>query len=153
MRATDLFHTGVVVEDFEGTRDQLTGLFGYRWGEEIRIESTFTVAGCDPVTVESAFSYSLDVPRVEVIRTIPGTVWEPSSSGLHHFGYWSDDVVGDSALLVAQGYEFELCGPGSPQEALFAYHRHPTGARIELVSRDIQPMFEQYWSDGRNPFD
>ncbi|MCP4436735.1 MAG: VOC family protein [Actinomycetia bacterium] len=152
MRAEDFFHSGFVVDDFEGTLERLTGLFGYRWGEEIRIESTFTLADNQPATVESAFCYSLGEPRVEVLRTIPGTVWEPADSGIHHLGYWSDDVQLDSAALVAAGYEFELCGPGGHDEALFAYHRHANGPRIELVSRDVAPMFEQYWADGRNPF-
>jgi hypothetical protein len=26
------------------------------------------------------------------------------------------------------------------------------GPRIELVTRAVLPMFEQYWRDGRNPF-
>ena len=33
MRVEDLYHTGIVVDDFEGTLAQLTALFGYQWGE------------------------------------------------------------------------------------------------------------------------
>ena len=37
-------------------------------------------------------AYSKSEPRLEIIQSIPGTVWEPADSGVHHIGYWSDDV-------------------------------------------------------------
>lgn len=78
-------------------------------------------------------------------------MWQPSNSGVHHLGYWSDDVAADSAALVAQGYEMEITGPGPDGVPMWAYHRHPTGPRIELVTRRA-PMFETYWATGKSPF-
>ena len=71
--------------------------------------------------------------------------------GVHHLGYWSDDVAADSAALTAAGFELELRG-GAEDAPMFAYHRHPTSPRIEILARWIQPTFEQYWADGKNPF-
>jgi hypothetical protein len=31
-------------------------------------------------------------PRLELLQTVPNTVWTPADSGVHHIGYWSDDV-------------------------------------------------------------
>jgi hypothetical protein len=152
MKVEDLYHTGIVVEDFEGTLDQLSTLFGYRWGEEMRSTNPVQLPSGEIVMWESAFVYSLNGPRLEILRAQPGTVWQPSSSGVHHLGYWSDDVAADSAALVAQGYETEIMGPGPDGVPLYTYNKHPTGPRIELVTRAVLPMFEQYWIDGKNPF-
>ncbi len=152
MKVEDLYHTGIVVDDYEGTLAQLTSLFGYQWGEEMRSTNPVTLASGETVMLESAFCYSLNGPRLEIIRTNPGTVWEPSSSGVHHLGYWSDDVAADSAAMTAAGYELELFGPGPDGVPMYAYHKHPTGPRLEIVTRLVKPMFDQYWIDGKNPF-
>jgi hypothetical protein len=86
---------------------------------------------------------------LEIIRTIPGTVWVPDAgSGLHHVGYWSDDVGADSARLAQQGYMAEAVGTRPDGTPSWAYHRSPTGPRIELVTRMVQPALEQYWTTG-----
>jgi len=83
---------------------------------------------------------------MEVIQAVAGTLWMPAAgSGIHHLGYWSDDVAADSAALEAQGYALEAAGQ------VWAYHRSPAGPRIELVNRVVQPMLEQYWATGRMP--
>ena len=152
MNVADLFHTGIVVDDYEGTLAQLSELFGYVWGEEMRSPSPVILPSGETVVWESAFTYSLNGPRLEILRSVPGTVWQPSSSGIHHLGYWSDDVAADSAALSAQGYEREIIGPGPDGVPMWAYHRHPTGPRIELVTRSVLPMFENYWATGKSPF-
>ena len=93
----------------------------------------------------------MNEPRLEIIQAIAGTIWEPASSGIHHLGYWSDDVAADSAALTAQGFELELHG-GPAEVPMFAYHRGASGPRIEILSRLVEPMFEQYWTDGKSPF-
>ncbi len=152
MKVEDLYHTGIVVEDYEGTLAQLSALFGYVFGEEIRGTHPVTLASGETVMWESAFCYSLNGPRLEIIRANPGTVWVPSDSGVHHLGYWSDDVAADMEALVAQGYEVELFGPGPDGVPMYAYTKHPTGPRIELVTRAVLPMFEKYWVDGKAPY-
>ncbi len=151
MRVEDQYHVGIVVEDYEGTLERLTALFGYRFGEEIRFPVPVRLASGETATWESAFCYSLDAPHLEIVRAQPGTVWVPADSGLHHVGYWSDDVAADAARLEARGYELEVEGVG-PDGPMFTYHRHPDGPRVELVHRMAEPMFEQYWIDGRAPF-
>ena len=69
-------------------------------------------------------------------------------SGIHHLGYWSDDVVADAALLVARGYATEATGVRPDGTPVWAYHRSARGPRIELVSRDLAAGLEQYWESG-----
>ena len=66
--------------------------------------------------------YSGADPRLELLQTVPGTVWTPADSGVHHIGYWSDDVESDLATL-------ESGGP-----------------RIELVSRNMEPFIAYWWA-------
>ena len=88
----------------------------------------------------------MTVPRVEVIQSIPGTLWTPAvGSGIHHLGYWSDDVATDAALLAARGYAAEATGVRPEGSPVWAYHRSASGPRIELVSRELAVGLEQYW--------
>ena len=151
MDAKDLYHFGLVTDDYEGTQAQLTALLGYRWGDEIHLTMPFAFASGETRELTVEFCYSTgDEPRLELIRPMAGTPWQPASAGWHHFGYWSDDVTGDGARLEQQGYEMEMFGPGPDGAPTWGYWRHPAGARIEIVTRG--PVMDQYFIDGKNPF-
>ena len=151
MTPEDMYHTGIVVEDFGAGLARLTDLAGYRWCEELAIDQmVWTPAG--DVKVPIRFAYSMSEPRLEVIEAVPGTVWVPADSGIHHLGYWSHDVAGDLAALTDKGMQVEvqsLLPDGSP---LWAYCRGATGPRVELVSRTLEPMMTTWFTTGRSPF-
>ena len=129
MKATDQFHVGIVVDDLEATLAQLTDLFGYEWCDEIGGPMP-VVTPAGEVEVDLRFVYSRTEPRVEVIRTAPGSLWEPAAgSGIHHLGYWSDDLTADSEALAAAGFAFEAGGLQPDGSLLWAYHRSPVGPR------------------------
>jgi hypothetical protein len=157
LRPENQFHVGIVVDAFEAELVRLTELFGYEWCEELVAESHVRLHTPDgPVerTVTNRFTYSVNEPRLEIIRPIPGTVWTPSDSGAHHLGFWSGDVAGDSAALLARGITLEVEGIGPDGAPYWAYLRGAQGPRIELVSSRIKPGLEQYWTTrGRNPSD
>ncbi len=116
MRAADQFHTGVVVDDLERALAELTALFGYEWCDEVHVEQPVHLPSGD-TTVEFRFHYSRNAPRLEVIGHQPGTLWVPAAgSGIHHLGYWSDDVATDGASLERAGYAFEAAGAGAGKE-------------------------------------
>ena len=149
MRAEDQFHVGIVVDDFESTLATLAELFGYEWCDEIGGPTTVTLPSGDAV-LDLRFAYSKTSPRLEVIRALPGTPWIPAAgSGIHHVGYWSDDVPGDAADLVRHGFLTEVFGARPDGAAYWSFHRGPTGLRIELVSRAVQPTLEHYWTTGK----
>ena len=146
MRGADQFHVGVVVDDFDAALDELTALFGYTWCPPLALETPVVLPDGE-FMLDLQFTYSATAPRVEVIRSTPGTLWVPApNSGLHHLGYWSDDLAADSALLEARGYAEEARGVDPSGSAIWAYHRSQAGPRIELVSAAIRSGLEQYWA-------
>jgi hypothetical protein len=152
MKAADQFHLGLVVDDFEETLARLSALFGYEWCDEMGGPTNVTLPDGE-IQLPLRFAYSMTVPRLEIIRSVPGNqIWQPAAgSGIHHLGYWSDDVPADSAELTRQGYDIEAAGTGPDGVPYWAYHRGASGPRIELVSRKVQPSLERYWATGKVP--
>lgn len=105
------------------------------------------------VTVPMRMAYSGTVPRVEILQTVPGTIWVPADSGLHHLGYWSDDVESDLATLEASGMRYEVKGfnPDGSGTLLWPYCKGRTGPRIELVSRAMEPFIAYWFATAGNP--
>jgi hypothetical protein len=148
MRGEDQFHTGIVVDDLDATLRDLTELFGYEWCDQMNVATPVALPTGEAV-IDLRFAYSRTVPRLEIIQSIPGTLWVPAAgSGIHHLGYWSDDVTADSAELVRRGFAVEATGARPDGVPYWTYHRGATGPRIELVSRSVQPGLEGYWSSG-----
>jgi len=151
MRASDQFHVGIVVDDLDTTLAELSELFGYEWCDEIAVQTPVRLPTGDTV-LDQRFRYSKNEPRLEVIESIPGTLWVPAAgSGVHHLGYWSDDVARDSAELERRGIGREAAGILPDGGAHWAYHRGPDGPRIELVSTDLQGPLGHYWATGAMP--
>src|SRR3954468_14289181 len=100
MKAADQFHVGIVVDDIATAAAELTAIFGYEWCAELGARTSVRLPGGDAV-LDLRSMYSMSTPRVELVRTVPGSaLWEPAAgSGVHHLGYWSDDVAADSAEL------------------------------------------------------
>ena len=147
MKATDQFHVGIVVDDFESALRELSELFGYAWSAEFCGTIPVTLPATGAATIDLRFVYSRTTPRMEIIQSVPGTVWVPADgSGVHHVGYWSDDVAADCFELDRRGYAMEAAGTSADGSASWAYHRSSTGPRIELVDRRLEPMLEQFWS-------
>ena len=140
------FHVGIVVDDLDAALAQLTELFGYRWCDQVAAPSPVALPGGE-IVVDFRFAYSMDAPRLEVIQAVPGTLWTPvADSGVHHLGYWSDDVDGDSAVLERRGLAREAAGVQPDGSATWAYHRGASGPRIELVSTVLRPLMERWWA-------
>ena len=145
MNGADQFHVGIVVDDLDASLVEMGDLFGYEWCALISVETPVELPS-GATSLGLTFAYSRTTPRIEVIQSIPGTLWVPApESGLHHLGYWSDDVAADADRLTSGGYVPEATGLRPDGEAIWAYHRRPGGPRIELVSRQLQPGLEQYW--------
>jgi lactoylglutathione lyase len=124
-----------------------TKVAGYRWTDVVEVDQVAHTPDGE-VTIPMRMAYSGHAPRVEILQTVPGTVWIPADSGVHHLGYWSDDVESDLATLEANGmrYEVKSYNPDGSGTLLWAYFKGPTGPRIELVSRAMEPFIEYWWS-------
>jgi catechol 2,3-dioxygenase-like lactoylglutathione lyase family enzyme len=162
LAAADLYHVGIVSDDPAATMAWLSEVLGCAWGEPMGGLITVGLPGGD-AAMEMRTWYSTTMPRLEVVQSHPGTVWSRADSGLHHFGYWVDDVPATIAALQARGYAFEAAGKrpdGIPYWAyLHAPAEHvraggsagarPAAPRLEIVSRQLQPMMERYFATGK----
>ena len=144
LRATDLYHTGIVVPDVEAEKARLTALAGHRWTETMAVDLPVHLADGERV-LPLRFAYSLDAPHLELVQEIPGTPWTaPGHLTTHHLGYFCDDMPTTSKRLEEAGFPLEACAfvDGSP--SIFAYHLDPHGVRIEIVDRTRLPDFDVY---------
>lgn len=150
MKLADRFHLGIVTAEFEATRAMLTSVFGCEWGPEIGGATAVALPSGEAVLdLRCAFSTSL--PRLELVRSIPGTMWEPASGGVHHVGFWSDDVAADAAELAANGYVLEASRNGPDGKPFFTFQSGPGGLRVELVSTAARAGLERCWASPERP--
>jgi hypothetical protein len=152
MKPADQFHAGIVVDDFNASLAWFETIGGYRFCEPVAVDQSI-VTPTGEQTVPMRIVYSVDEPRIELVQTIPGTIWTPSTSGIHHLGFWSDDVESDVKTLVAAGMELEASTPLPDGSTLFAYCHAPGRTRIELVNRAMEPMIRDWVSQPRSSTD
>lgn len=96
--------------DLHETREELSASLGYAWGTEVRVATPVWLPDGERV-IEMNFFYSSTEPRLEIIQSTAGTLWEPAAgSDIHHLGYWSHDVLRDCAFLEGRGYRLEATG-------------------------------------------
>jgi catechol 2,3-dioxygenase-like lactoylglutathione lyase family enzyme len=147
VRPENLYHSGIVVDDLEATMAWFTRVAGYSWTDVVEVEQVGQTPGGE-VTIPMRMVYSGCDPRIEILQTVPGTIWTPADSGVHHIGYWSDDVESDLAALEANGMRCEVksYNPDGSGTLLWAYCKGDTGPRIELVGSGMKPFIEYWWS-------
>lgn len=144
------YHVGIIVDDFDAALTELSAVFGYEWTTVMAVPTLVRMpdgnGGTLERTIDAKCCYSLQEPRIEIVQSHPGTVWEQSSHSAHHFGFWSDDVLADSAELAERGYTEEVAGLRPDGSVYWTYYRAPSGMIIELVSRDLQGPLESLWT-------
>jgi lactoylglutathione lyase len=146
MKFEDLYHTGIVVDDLTATMERLAKVAGYTWTDVVTVDQEAATPDGD-ITIPMKMVYSGADPRLELLQTVPGTVWTPADSGVHHIGYWSDDVESDLATLESNGMTTEVksYNPDGSGTLLWAYAKASTGPRIELVSRHMEAFIAYWW--------
>ena len=102
----DLFHTGIVVDDLDAAQEEFGRLLGVTWlegGGKVRM---VTAEGESRAVTK--YAISAEGPHhVELVQSVPGTLYEANGSNrAHHVGYWVDDVPGgvrrSRAMRVAE---------------------------------------------------
>jgi hypothetical protein len=133
---SDLYHTGIVVEDVAAAMQWFEKAGGYRWCEPFTAEQVVQLEdGERTLTLQG--TYSMDEPRLELVGAIEGTLWRPASVGAHHLGFWSDHVDDDVGSMSALGGVVEARSLLPDGSSLWAYCRSVLGVRIEFVSRTL----------------
>ena len=147
-----IFHTGIRVPDLDAAMTELGTTLGVTWAEsrEVDAMSVWTPAnGLHDVPLR--YVYSCEGPQhIELLESAPGSPWHCGDNpGVHHVGVWVDDVAGQVAAVLDQGWTVALAG-AAPEDGYgnYAYLQPPNGMLVEVVNDDILPMFEQWWAAG-----
>ena len=139
------YHVGIVVPDIAAAQAQLTEFIGVTWGPVLRLEATDYRDGSGrDLVLPTAMCYSVEQPCLELIEELPGSIWVRNDhSNLHHIGFWSRNLAGDSTALTGSGCPMQLCGrAGDHAPVSFAYHRTDLGVRIEIVDSAMSDAME-----------
>jgi hypothetical protein len=131
-------HFGISVADMDGAMRELGTVLGLSWNEPMAVD-----VGPWPIRVV----YSREGPPfVELVEAPEGSPWRAARTGsqetrafIHHFGYWSSDIVADRRQLERQGLPVELDGADF-DKPYFTYHRgRETGVCVELIDTSVRP--------------
>lgn len=145
MVSREHYHVGIVVPDLEIGLARLTELIGATWGPTVEVDAlAIRDASGNDLEVPNRLCYSTSSPYLELIEEVAGTVWECNEySNLHHLGFWSESLTGDSTHFSTSACPLQICGrDGSVAPTTFAYHRDPLGVRIELVDVAMKEIME-----------
>jgi catechol 2,3-dioxygenase-like lactoylglutathione lyase family enzyme len=137
----DLFEIALIVPNLEEAIERFHHAFGYTFSPIVEgVLPTRDDAGESLPPLRMAVSR--EFPNVELMETAPGTDIEPpAGTGLHHLGYYVDDLAGESERLQAMG--MPLVRGGFVDDAFpvgWVYHVMADGTLIELVDRQSVPL-------------
>lgn len=147
----DLFHVGIRVADLDAAMAELSASHGVTWASVQDRPMNIWLPDRGEVTMQLAITYSCEGPvHMELMVGEEGSPWHTATgSGLHHFGYWVDDVTGETERLLAAGWTIELAAaPPEQGYGRFTYLRSPSGVLVEPLHRSSKPRFEAWWAGG-----
>ena len=146
-----LFHIGVRVPDLHAAMAEIGSERALTWASVEDRSMRVWLPGEGHVELRLALTYSVDGPvHIELLEGPPASIWDGRDSpGAHHFGYWSDDVAGETEQLLREGWTLELAAD-SPDEGYgrFTYVRARSGFLVEPVSIASKARFERWWAGG-----
>jgi len=133
---SDLYHIGIVVEDFEGEMTRMSRDMGLSWSPVIRVPVPVWTRDFGTMQLQSCAVYSQQQPCIELVKAVPNSPWVPvKERPIHHLGYWTDDLEASSAELDAKGCPKILCASMEGRMFGMAYHEMRNGMYVELVDR------------------
>ena len=124
-----IWHIGFAVPDLPESQKKFGEVFGLRWRPARVRRLTLADAVGRPYEVECHVVFSRGGPfAIEVWQAIPGTPLDvPEGGGVHHIGYWVDDLAAEAKRLGALGYPGYAAVGTTP-----LLNRRPAGTLIEL---------------------
>ena len=140
-----LFQVCMLVPDMDEAIRSMGGASGLTFDEPWSYDNlVYWTPGGVITTPRIRVTYSHQGPQhFELIQPAPGGFFDVERQrGLHHVGMWSDDVGGETAALVADGWTVEAAAV-SPEEGYgrVSFLRPPDGGTLlEIVSTQIMPL-------------
>ncbi|MEU9273117.1 VOC family protein [Streptomyces sp. NPDC048251] len=138
----DLFEVGLVVPDLEAAIEQYHKAFGYTFSLILDGVLPTREAGTQEYSVPPLrMAVSRERPQIELLEAASGThLVPPAGTGLHHLGYYVDDLTAASEALTALGIPLVRGGVlGDVSPFSWAYHEMGDGTLVELVDRQAAP--------------
>ncbi len=139
-------HFAVVVDDLETAMARHAELMGITWPPIRELDRSFRRGDGTAFHARLRVVYSRQgPPYLELIEAVPHSPWvmDPTG-GLHHIALWSDHLVEDSARLSKAGAPLELTYDTTEAVHGFAYHREPSGGRLEIIDTALRPTIEAW---------
>jgi hypothetical protein len=150
-------HCALVVPDLRAAQLELAERFGLTFTEVIESKRPYTDAGSVELAtaprVLVAYSRPGRAPYLELIQVLePGGPYSAQDVGVHHFGFWTDDVWGTARALrsAGQSVEYHLLD-GPDLLALFSPVSALLGVRVEYTSARFRPVIEGWVATGHYP--
>ena len=144
-----IWHIGIAVPDLEKGQKELGEVFGLRWRPARVRKLTLADTAGRPYAVECHVAFSLGGPfAVEVWQAIPGTPLDmPEGGGVHHIGYWVDDLAAEAKRLDALGYAGYATAGTTPDTTMHPSSR--TGVRFVLANPSDPSRLNEFndWYD------
>jgi catechol 2,3-dioxygenase-like lactoylglutathione lyase family enzyme len=146
-----LFHIGIRVADLSAAMADVGAQCGVTWASVQDRPMEVWLPEQGSVVLQLALTYSVEGPvHLELMQGPAGSIWDGNDApGAHHFGYWSDDVRGDTESLMTDGWTLELAANAPDQGyGRFTYVRSPSGYLVEPIAISAKPRFERWWAGG-----
>ena len=142
MRYEDFFHVGIIVPDLEAGLAEIAKRFGVTFpdppptsGADVLVRTAAGEMRAEVIGVYSAEG----PPYLEVIKAVPGTVWEAGEgSRIHHLGAFVDDLDDEVARLRAEGVELEATLDVGGGMMAVSYLNSALGVRQELLPGSLR---------------
>jgi lactoylglutathione lyase len=148
----DLFHIGIRVTDLSAAMDEVGRSHAVTWASVQDRTMDIWLPDVGPASFRLALTYSCEGPvHLELMEGWPGSPWDVrgGGAGVHHLGYWVDDVRVETERLLADGWTLELAAaPPEDGYGRFTYLRSPAGILVEPVTRSAKERFEAWWAGG-----
>jgi catechol 2,3-dioxygenase-like lactoylglutathione lyase family enzyme len=145
--ASNVYHVGFVVPDLDAAIASVGEALRLTFTEPIEMPGVqlFTPAG--PAEAALRLCYSSRPIHVELIQSVPGTLWD-SDDALrgHHLGVWADDVEAEGARLEALGMPPVWWGVGGDGRRVFSYHSTGLGFYVELVDTVARAFYPGWFT-------
>jgi catechol 2,3-dioxygenase-like lactoylglutathione lyase family enzyme len=150
------FHFGLVVEDVPSAMDELGSALGLDWTAIQTMSNTQWSRQHGLVKRTRSVVFSIQEPHIELLNSAPDSVWE--RTGLHHIGYWADDIEASAARLEGLGFiretssyaltdGSELIEGQDTSKVIGTYHRHASSnLLVELCDLSIRERIEGFFA-------
>ena len=130
----EMNHIGIVVKDCDKVIESWSALFGMGpW--------TFREMGGGSVKLRVGVAHLGDI-RIELIQPVEGKILhadylEEHGEGLHHLGFYVDDVDAAAASLVEQGAKKLIDNPGN---YVYVDTNEPGGVIFEIMGEHLRGL-------------